>query len=57
MSQQGTAFFLSGVYQIFGITANFSGGMFEIETNAKKQTALSLAKLDMTQNSYDGADN
>lgn len=56
MSKAGTAFFLSGVYQLFGVTANFSNGMFEIETMAKKQTALSLAKLDMTQNSYNQDD-
>lgn len=50
MTKQGTAFFLSGVYMVSAITANFSNGMFDIEmTKAKKLTALSLAKFDMTK--------
>lgn len=56
MSKQGTAYFLSGVYQIFGVTANFSNGMFEVELNAKKQTALSLANFDMTDVEYEEED-
>lgn len=54
MSKQGTAYFLSGVYQIFQVTANFSNGMFDCELNAKKQTALSLANFDMTNVDYGG---
>ena len=52
MSKQGTAYFLSGVYQIFQVTANFSNGMFDCELNAKKQTALSLANFDLTEVDY-----
>ena len=51
MSRQGTAFFISGVYQIVGVTANFSGGLFDIElTKAPKVTSLSLSKIDITGN-------
>ena len=31
MSRQGTAFFISGVYTIMAVTANFSGGLFDVE--------------------------
>jgi len=48
MAKTGTAYFISGVYQIYGVTANFSNGMFELDVMAKKQTALSLAGFDMT---------
>lgn len=51
MSRQGTAFFISGVYGLYGLTASFSGGLFEIEmTKAPKQTSLSLSKIDITGN-------
>mgnify|MGYP007000238299 len=41
----------SGVYTIMGVTANFSGGLFEVElTKAPKVTALSLSKIDITDN-------
>ena len=52
MTKQGTAYFLSGVYQIFQVTANFNGGMFDCEVRAKKQTALSLANFDLTDVAY-----
>jgi hypothetical protein len=49
MTQQGTAFFISGVYAIIGLTASFSGGLFEVEmTRAPKVTSLSLSKIDLT---------
>ncbi len=49
MARQGTAFFISGIYAIYGLTASFSGGLFEIEmTKAPKQTSLSLSKIDIT---------
>ena len=51
MTRQGTAFFISGVYAIYGLQASFSGGLFEIEmTKAPKQTSLSLSKIDITGN-------
>lgn len=51
MSRQGTAFFISGIYQIVGVTANFSGGLFDVElTKAPKVTSLSLSKIDITGN-------
>lgn len=51
MSRQGTAFFISGVYGLYGLQASFSGGLFEIEmTKAPKQTSLSLSKIDITGN-------
>lgn len=51
MSRQGTAFFISGVYQVVGVTANFSNGLFEVElTKAPKVTSLSLSKIDITGN-------
>jgi len=52
MSQQGTAYFLSGVYQIMQVTANFSNGMFELDLNAKKQTALDLSKYELVDIDY-----
>ena len=52
MSQQGTAYFISGVYQIMGVTANFNGGMFDLDLNAKKQTALDLSKYDLVNVDY-----
>lgn len=49
MERAGTSFFISGVYQIISVTANFSGGLFEVEfERAPKVTALSLAKFDLT---------
>lgn len=53
VSQAGTAYFISGVYQIIGVTANFSRGMFDLDVHAKKQTALSLAKFDLTDVDYE----
>ena len=51
MSRQGTAFFISGVYTIMAVTANFSGGLFDVElAKAPKVTALSLSKIDITDN-------
>lgn len=51
MSRQGTAFFISGVYTIMAVTANFSGGLFDVElAKAPKVTALSLSKIDITGN-------
>mgnify|MGYP001332571039 CR=1 FL=1 len=52
MSQAGTAYFISGVYQIMGVTANFNGGMFDLDLNAKKQTALDLSKYDLVNVDY-----
>lgn len=52
MSQQDTAYFISGVYQIMGVTANFNGGMFDLDLNAKKQTALDLSKYDLVNVDY-----
>jgi hypothetical protein len=51
MARQGTAYFISGVYQIHAVTANFSGGLFDIEmTKSSKVTSLSLSKIDITGN-------
>jgi hypothetical protein len=51
MTRQGTAFFISGVYAIYGLQASFSGGLFEVEmTKAPKITSLSLSKIDITGN-------
>jgi hypothetical protein len=52
MSQKGTSYFISGVYQIMGVTANFNGGMFDLDLNAKKQTALDLSKYDLVNVDY-----
>jgi len=51
MARQGTAYFISGIYQIHAVTANFSGGLFDIEmTKSSKVTSLSLSKIDITGN-------
>ena len=58
MSKAGTAYFLSGVYQIMQVTATFANGMFELDLNAKKQTALDLSMYDLVDIDYglDGGD-
>ena len=52
MSKAGTAYFLSGVYQIMKVTATFANGMFELDLNAKKQTALDLSNYDLLDVDY-----
>jgi hypothetical protein len=52
MSKAGTAYFLSGVYQIMQVTATFNNGMFELDLNAKKQTALDLSNYEITDIDY-----
>ena len=53
MSQQGTAFFISGIYRIVSTTCSFGGGEFKVEfEKAPKDTALPLSKFDLTAVDY-----
>jgi len=52
LEKAGTAYFISGVYQIMATTCTFSNGMFEIEVNAKKNTALNLSEYDIVDIDY-----
>ena len=52
LEKAGTAYFISGVYQIMATTCTFNNGMFEIEVNAKKNTALNLSEYDIVDIDY-----
>ena len=57
MTQAGTAFFISGIYQIVSTTCNFSSGMFTVDfTKAPKETSLPLSKFKLTGDGVDYGD-
>jgi hypothetical protein len=45
-SQEGTAYFISGVYFLIKAVSKFSGGVFTQELGLTKNTALKLSKLE-----------
>ena len=49
MDRAGTSYFISGVYMITKVSAVFNGGMFSCDVSSVKQTSLSLAKFDISQ--------
>tara|TARA_B100000902_G_scaffold38459_1_gene45788 strand:+ start:12277 stop:15012 length:2736 start_codon:yes stop_codon:yes gene_type:complete len=55
MSEEGTSFFISGVYMISRVTATFNGGQFTCDVKGHKQTPISIAHL-MDDISQQGGD-
>lgn len=54
MKEAGTAYFISGIYQIVATTCSFSSGMFTVDfTKAPKETSLPLSKFKLTGDGVD----
>lgn len=45
-SNHGTAYFISGVYRLYGVFHTFSGGMFSQKINMKKETPVKTSQIE-----------
>jgi len=45
-ANHGTAYFISGVYRLYGVTHTFAGGMFSQKINMKKETPVKISRLE-----------